>query len=105
MESYHTGYKFGVGPRNGAHVPKFLPPSCRPPLLLSWRSWVGTQSPTLVESKQLARRDAHQGLVAAALLRVARSLLGRSGSIGETKISAPVLSAPATPELRRARVP
>jgi hypothetical protein len=34
--------------------PKFLPPSCRPPLLLSWRSWVGTQSPTLVDRKQLA---------------------------------------------------
>jgi hypothetical protein len=54
MKSYHTGYEFGVGPRNEAHVPKFLPPSCRPPLLLSWRSWVGTQSPTLVEGKQLA---------------------------------------------------
>ena len=33
---------------------KFPPPSCQPPLLLSWRSWVGTQSPTLVERKQLA---------------------------------------------------
>jgi len=30
--------------------PKFLPPSCRP----SWRSWVSTQSPTLVDGKQLA---------------------------------------------------
>ena len=29
------GYKFRVGPRNEAHVPKFLPPSCRPLLLLS----------------------------------------------------------------------
>jgi hypothetical protein len=35
LKSYHTGYKFGVGPRNETHVPKFLPSSCRPPLLLS----------------------------------------------------------------------
>jgi hypothetical protein len=26
MESYHTGYKFGGGPRNEARVPKFRPP-------------------------------------------------------------------------------
>jgi hypothetical protein len=30
MESYHTGYKFGGGPRNEAHVPKFRPPSLSP---------------------------------------------------------------------------
>jgi hypothetical protein len=28
--SYHTVYKFGVGPRNEPHVPKFLPPSSPP---------------------------------------------------------------------------
>ena len=30
MESYHTGYKFGGGPRNEARVLKFLPPSLGP---------------------------------------------------------------------------
>ena len=29
-QSYHTIYKFGGGPRNEAHLPEFLPPSCPP---------------------------------------------------------------------------
>jgi hypothetical protein len=39
MESYHTVYKFGVGPRNEARVPKFLPRSVRPGFLpsLGWQ--------------------------------------------------------------------
>jgi hypothetical protein len=48
------------------------------------------------------RRVSHQRLVASALLRVARFLLERSWSLGLTEISAPVLSAPASPELREA---
>jgi hypothetical protein len=50
MELYHTGNKFGGGPRNAPRVPKFLPPSCRPPLFLSWRSWHAVAY--LVERKQ-----------------------------------------------------
>src|SRR6516165_9655366 len=36
MELYHTGQKFGGGPRNEAHVPKFLPRPVSPGLFQSW---------------------------------------------------------------------
>jgi hypothetical protein len=112
--SYHTVYKFGVGPRNEPHVPKFLPPSpparvfpelheaglasiavraahphttCRPfrrgarphPA----RPRPGRVDVSLLSSMETARRRvSHQSLVASALLRVARFVLGRRGSLG-----------------------
>src|SRR6516225_1287057 len=82
--------------------PKFLPPSCRPPLLLSCEKldWHAVAYSRRWETAR--RRVAHQALAASALLRVSGFLLGRSGSTGAARISTPVLSAPASPELREA---
>jgi hypothetical protein len=69
MESYHTGYKFGGGPRNEAPVAKFRPPSPVPRVFPKLpASQVGTIAGR--RSATARRRVAHQAFVPSPLLRV-----------------------------------
>src|SRR3974390_3036507 len=64
----------------------------------------GAQGVKIARRITARRRVAHQSLVASALLRVARSLLGRSGSVGRKPKFLPPSPPPrGFPELREAQ--